>query len=70
MLKKLDFLTTPGYLDGYDSREKTGLPKGSGPYRVITQLGVYGFDEKSKKMKLISIHPGVTYRSNKRKQWF
>jgi acyl CoA:acetate/3-ketoacid CoA transferase alpha subunit/acyl CoA:acetate/3-ketoacid CoA transferase beta subunit len=59
-VKKLDFLTTPGYLGGYDSREKIGLPKGSGPYRIITQLGVYGFDEESKKMKLISTHPGVT----------
>ncbi len=43
-LEKLDFLTTPGYLSGFDSREAAGLPKGSGPYRVITQLGVYGFD--------------------------
>ncbi|MGF3554224.1 MAG: CoA-transferase [Thermoplasmatota archaeon] len=59
-VKKLDFVTTPGYLDGFDSREKMGLPKDSGPYRVITQLGVYGFDKESKNMKLISIHPGVT----------
>jgi glutaconate CoA-transferase subunit B len=59
-VKKLDFVTTPGYLNGYNSREKTGLPKDSGPYRVITQLGVYGFDKKSKNMKLISIHPGIT----------
>jgi len=59
-VKKLDFITTPGYLNGYDSREKIGLPKDSGPYRVITQLGVYGFDKDLKNMKLISTHPGVT----------
>ncbi len=59
-VEKVDFLTTPGYLQGSDSRDKSGLPKGSGPYRVITQLGVYGFDEVSKQMKLLSIHPGVT----------
>ena len=59
-VKNLDFLTTPGFLNGYDSREKIGLPKDSGPYRVITQLGVYGFDKESKKMTLISTHPGVT----------
>ena len=59
-VKKLDFITTPGYLNGYDSREKIGLPRDSGPYRIITQLGVYGFDKESKKMKLISIHPGIT----------
>jgi len=58
--KKVNFITTPGYLDGPGAREKAGLPEGSGPYRVITQLGVYGFDEKTKKIKLISLHPGVT----------
>src|SRR3989339_396131 len=57
---KVDFLTTPGYLDGPGSREKAGLAKGSGPYRVITQLGVYGFDEATKRVKLISLHPGVS----------
>ncbi len=59
-LKKLDFLTTPGYLSGFDSREKAGLPKGSGPFRVISQLGVYGFDPVSREMMLLSLHPGVT----------
>jgi acyl CoA:acetate/3-ketoacid CoA transferase alpha subunit/acyl CoA:acetate/3-ketoacid CoA transferase beta subunit len=59
-LPKIDFLTTPGYLDGAGSREEHGLPKGSGPYRVITQLGIYGFDEESKRMTLLSLHPGVT----------
>jgi acyl CoA:acetate/3-ketoacid CoA transferase beta subunit len=59
-VNKVDFLTTPGYLDGPGSREKAGLPRGSGPYRVITQLGVYGFDEKTKKLKLISLHPNTS----------
>ncbi|MEM0492755.1 MAG: CoA-transferase [Candidatus Thermoplasmatota archaeon] len=57
---KLDFLTTPGHIDGFNSREKHGLPVDSGPYRVITQLGVYGFDDVSKEMTLISVHPNVT----------
>jgi glutaconate CoA-transferase subunit B len=38
-----------------------GLPAGSGPYRVITQLGVYGFDERSRRMALLATHPGVTF---------
>ena len=59
-LETIDFLTTPGYLNGFDSRETAGLPRGSGPYRVISQLGVYGFDKESKQMTLISLHPGVT----------
>ena len=57
---KIDFLTTPGYLTGPGAREAAGLPAGTGPYRVITQLGVYGFEEDSKRMQLLAIHPGIT----------
>jgi glutaconate CoA-transferase, subunit B len=59
-VNKLDFITTPGYLDGPGARERAGLPAGTGPYRVITQLGVYGFDDHTKCLKLIALHPGVT----------
>jgi len=59
-VNKLDFLTTPGYLDGPGARERAGLPKDTGPYRVITQLGIYGFDEGTKRLNLISLHPGVS----------
>lgn len=59
-VNELSFLTTPGYLTGPGAREAAGLPEGSGPYRVITQLGVYGFDETSRRIALISRHPGVT----------
>jgi acyl CoA:acetate/3-ketoacid CoA transferase alpha subunit/acyl CoA:acetate/3-ketoacid CoA transferase beta subunit len=59
-VEQLDFRTTPGYLDGGDSRRTHGLPTRSGPYRVITQLGVYGFEKESKKMMLLSTHPDVT----------
>jgi len=59
-VEELDFLTTPGYLSGPGAREAAGLPAGSGPYRVISQLGVMGFDVGTKRMKLISLHPGVT----------
>ena len=59
-VNRLDFLTTPGYLSGPGARQAAGLPSGSGPYRVITQLGMYGFDEKTRRMTLLSLHPGVT----------
>jgi glutaconate CoA-transferase subunit B len=61
-VEKLDYLTTPGYLSGPGAREKAGLPTNTGPYRVITQLGVMGFDPESKKMTLASTHPGVTVK--------
>jgi glutaconate CoA-transferase subunit B len=58
-VSKLPFVTTPGYLNGPGAREAAGLPAGGGPYRVITQLGVFGFDDATKRMKLIALHPGV-----------
>jgi glutaconate CoA-transferase, subunit B len=59
-MNELDFITTPGYLKGPGEREKAGLPADSGPYRVITQFGIYGFDDDSKRLELLSLHPGVT----------
>lgn len=59
-VEKVDFVTTPGYLDGPCARERAGLPIDTGPYRVITQLGIYGFDDQTKRLKLLAVHPGVT----------
>jgi glutaconate CoA-transferase subunit B len=56
---KLDYLTSPGYLDGPKGRENAGLPEG-GPHKVITNMGVMGFDDKSKQMFLEGYYPGVT----------
>ena len=58
-VNKVDFLTTAGYLSGLGKREEAGLPRNTGPYRVITQLAIYGFDEATKRLKLISLHPGI-----------
>ena len=57
---KLDFLTSPGYFTGAGEREKAGLPANTGPYRVITQIGVYGFDEETKQMTLLQLFKGYT----------
>lgn len=57
--EKVAYNTSPGFLAGEDSRVEAGL-KGGGPYRIITDKAVLGFDEKSKRMKLLSVHPGVT----------
>jgi len=59
-VEKLDFLTTPGYLTGPGAREEAGLPRDTGPHRVITQLGVMGFHPETKEMMLLSVHPGVS----------
>jgi glutaconate CoA-transferase subunit B len=57
---KLDFLTTPGYLTGPGARERVGLPPGGGPYKVISTLALMGYDSDTKRMKVESLHPGVT----------
>jgi glutaconate CoA-transferase, subunit B len=54
---KLDFRTTPGFLDGGTTRYDAGLPAGTGPYRVITDIGVYGFTSDTKEMELLLLHP-------------
>ncbi len=57
--EKIDFITTPGYLTGPGAREEAGLPPDSGPYKVITNLCVIGFDDDTKRMQVESIHPGI-----------
>ncbi len=59
-VEKVDFITTPGYLDGPGARERAGLPPGNGPHLVFTELGIFDFEEKSRRMRLKSLLPGVS----------
>jgi acyl CoA:acetate/3-ketoacid CoA transferase beta subunit len=54
----VSFVTSPGYLRGGREREAAGLR--GGPSRVITDKAILDFDPESKRMRLISIHPGTT----------
>jgi glutaconate CoA-transferase subunit B len=56
---KVDFITSPGFLDGGDSRHQAGLIFG-GVSNVVTDLGMMGFDPHTKAMKLESLHPGIS----------
>lgn len=56
---KLDFVTSPGHLDGGDARARLGLP-GGGPELVITDLGLLDFANPEREMQLVATHPGVT----------
>jgi glutaconate CoA-transferase subunit B len=55
----VDFVTSPGFLGGGTSRTDSGLVAG-GMYRVVTDLAIMGFDEDSKRMQIVALHPGVT----------
>jgi glutaconate CoA-transferase subunit B len=58
-VKQVDFVTSPGFLLGGDARREAGLIAG-GMFRVVTDLGILCFDDRSKRMKLAAMHPGVT----------
>lgn len=59
-VEKVDFITTPGYLDGPGSRERAGLPPGTGPYRVVSNLGIMGYHPENKRMLLLATQPGIS----------
>lgn len=56
---EVDFVTSPGWLDGGDSRREAGLIFGR-TERVITDLCILGFDPETKAMGIEALHPGVT----------
>jgi glutaconate CoA-transferase subunit B len=58
-VEHVDFVTSPGYLRGGTTRRDSGLPAG-GMYRVVTDLGLFGFDDETRRMKILALHPGVT----------
>lgn len=55
---KVRYVTSPGYGEGGDWRERNHLP-GGGPSKVITSLGIFSFDPKTREMVLSSCHPGA-----------
>ena len=58
-VEKVDYLTTPGYLDGTrDARKRAGL-LGSGPVAVVTDKALFRFDLKTYEMYLDTIYPGT-----------
>ena len=58
-VETVDFVTSPGYLRGNTTRRDSGLPAG-GMYRVVTDLGIFGFDEQTRRMNVVALHTGVT----------
>src|ERR1700716_2063845 len=60
-VEKVDFVTSPGFLDGGTTRHDRGLPAG-GMYRVVTDLGIFGFDDQKRRMSILALHDGVTVK--------
>lgn len=58
-VRKVDFVSSPGYLDGTPgARESAGLPRGTGPWRVVTPWALY--DYLDRRLRLIARVPWVT----------
>lgn len=55
--ERVDFITSPGYLDGRERRRDLGMS--GGPEVVVTDKAVLRFDE-SGEVYVDEIHPGVT----------
>ncbi|MBN1534302.1 MAG: glutaconate CoA-transferase [Spirochaetes bacterium] len=65
-VNRLDYFTSPGYLEGGDSRERSGLfPNGTGPSMLLTTKGIFRFDGETRELYLAKVHPGVTVESIK-----
>jgi glutaconate CoA-transferase subunit B len=61
-VESIDFRTSPGNLGGAEQAERIrreGGWLGRGPTVVVTDLGIYDFDETGE-MRLVSLHPGAT----------
>jgi glutaconate CoA-transferase, subunit B len=57
---RVDFITTPGFIDGPGGRARCGLPAGTGPWALITNKAVLRFDASTGEAVLATVHPGCT----------
>lgn len=58
-VERVDFITSPAWLAGDGSRRRAGLLFG-GVSRVVTTLGLLGFDPETRRMRIEATHPGVS----------
>lgn len=59
MVERLEFISSAGYLDGGDARQRLGLP-GKGPTAVITDLCIMRPDPTTKELTVTRLHPGIS----------
>ena len=56
---RVDFISSPGFLDGSEgARERAGLPRGTGPWRVATPWAVFDYEDRH--LRLTGVAPFVT----------
>ncbi len=58
-VKQVDFISSPGFLDGTPgARERAGLPRDTGPWRVVTPWAMYDYQDR--RLRLLARVPWVT----------
>ncbi|MCP3944702.1 MAG: ketoacid-CoA transferase [Desulfobacteraceae bacterium] len=68
-VKKLSYLTSPGWIQDDTSRDQSKIAA-KGPSIVVTDMGIMGFDKKSKKMFLKEYYPGINPEDIQKKVGF
>lgn len=56
---RVDFITSPGFLSGGDSRRRAGLLFG-GVSRIVTNLAIIDFEEESREARVLSLQPDAS----------
>jgi len=56
--ERVDFITSPGYLDGRESRARLKVP-GEGPRAIVTDHALFRFDAHTGEVVLHALYPGV-----------
>ena len=56
-MDKIDYVTSPGWIDGPGGRTRVGIPENVGPQMVVTDKGILKFDEDTKRMYLAGYYP-------------
>jgi len=52
VVRQVDFISSPGYLDGTaGARERAGLPRNTGPWRVVTPWAMYDYQDRRLRLK-------------------
>ncbi|MFA7278840.1 MAG: CoA-transferase [Sterolibacterium sp.] len=57
--ERVDYRTSPGWIDGGETRRRAGI-YGGGPAAVVTTMGVIRYREMTREPYLASFHPGLS----------
>jgi glutaconate CoA-transferase subunit B len=59
--EKCAYITSPGYIDGPQGREKAGIKNAYPDVTVVTDMAVMAVDKVTGKLRVVKLMPGVTF---------